>query len=250
MEKGAFIVFRDTKDPKDIHFKVLSEDTQIPEEQLNLRDEVDKVLVVLRMLFPDENDARFEEYFRLLLSLAQTGLVGDGAQPKLAVRALLTLKNEIVDREAGRVKNKYMKNLGKKALWMGGPTFLVALVLNWLGAQLQLQSFLFLWSGCMAGVWLSFGARKTRLRFEDLHVLEGDRLEPVVRLIFAGLLTVIFGLLFSTGAVVVKVGALTTADFTRNLQIALLIGMIFGFSETALPSALASQASSFVKTSR
>jgi hypothetical protein len=81
-------------------------------------------------------------------------------------------------------------------------------------------------------------------------VLEEDRLEPVVRLIFAGLLTVIFGLLFSTGAVVVKVGALTTADFTRNLQIALLIGMIFGFSETALPSALASQASSFVKTGR
>jgi hypothetical protein len=55
----------------------------------------------------------------------------------------------------------------------------------------------------MAGVRLSFGARKTSIRFEDLHILEEDRLEPLVRLVFAGLLTLVLALLFSTQAVTI-----------------------------------------------
>lgn len=251
MAKGAFRVWQDRENPRDIHFEHTSEDIPIPEEQLKLRDDIDSVLIVLRTLFPEENDVRFNEYFRPLLSLAQTGLVGDSAQPKLAEGALTALKNEIVVREAGRVKNKYMKSLGKKAFLLGAPPLIVAFILYSLIPQLQLlQNYLFLWAACMAGVWLSFGARKTRFRFEDLSIPEKDRLEPTVRLVFAGLITIVFGLLFATGAVEVKVGGISLADFTQNFQIALLLGMILGFSETALPSVLASKASAFVRMER
>jgi hypothetical protein len=69
-----------------------------------------------------------------------------------------------------------------------------------------LAGFFALWSGCMAGVWLSFGARKATFKFEDLHIPEQDRLAPVIRLFFVGLLTIILGFAFSVGAVAVNIG--------------------------------------------
>ncbi|MCJ7579000.1 MAG: hypothetical protein MUP98_00525 [Candidatus Aminicenantes bacterium] len=248
MSKGAFLVYPDKENPKDIHFEYVSGIEKIPGEQLELREEIDRVLVVLRALFPNENDINFNEYFRPLLSLAQAGLVGENAQPKLAKGALDALKNEILAREAGRVKNKYMKNLGKKAFLFGGLPLFIGLIFYWIAPQLRLLwTYLLLWAGCMAGVWLSFGARKADYRFEDLHIPEKDRLEPSVRLVFSGLISIIFGLLFATGAIEMKVGGILLSNFISNFQIALLLGMILGFSETTLPSALASKASSFIR---
>ena len=98
----------------------------------------------------------------------------------------------------------------------------------------------------MAGVWLSFGARKATFRFEDLHIPEQDRLEPMIRLFFAGLLTVILGLLFSVNAVSLTVGSITTSEINSNFRVALLIGMLCGFSEQILSSKVAKEASSFL----
>lgn len=223
MAQGAFIVFRDEKDPRDIHFKLASEgNAPVPGDQLTLRDEIDKTLTVLRGIFPP-NDQRFEEYFRPLLSLAQAGLVGNAAQPELAQRALMTLKEQIVAREAGRIKNQYMKRLGLRAVMLGAPALALAVGLSFLASWLETaRSFLVLWSGCMAGVWLSFGARKTVLKFEELHIPEEDRLEPIVRLCFGGLLTVIIGLLFSTKAVVITLGSVESWHFVKNSELAVV----------------------------
>lgn len=249
MAKGAFVVFRDKENPRDINFQLASSDiSSVPEEQKNLKAEIEKVLTVLRTLFPENENERFEEYFRPLLSLAQAGLVSDNPQTKISAHTLVELKNEIVVREGGRVKNKYMIRLGLNAILIACPLLIVALILNWLAPQLQIfKNFSILWVGCMAGVWISFGARKAHFRFEDLHIPEEDRLEPFVRLCFAGIITIIFGLMFSTGFVEVKTGEFLLADFTNNSQIALLLGMVLGFSETVLPSILASKTSAFIR---
>jgi len=68
---GAFTVYRDEQNSKDIHFEMQVAD--VPREQLDLRDDVATTLTVLRMIVTDET--RFEEYFRSLLSLSQAGLV-------------------------------------------------------------------------------------------------------------------------------------------------------------------------------
>jgi hypothetical protein len=246
MAKGCFVVSRDPQNARDIDFSLLPAVGPVPDEQLRLRDEVDHVLTVLRMLF-DEKDTRYEEYFRPLLSLAQAGLVGDSAQPELGLRALTSLKGDVTSREGGRVKNKYLKVLGYQALIVGGPALLLGL-----GAAFVVQdqplvrNFLFLWAGCMAGVWLSFGARKTVFAFDDLHIPEQDRMEPLVRLVFAGLLTVIIGLLFSTHAVEVTLGAIKSSDLEKRSDVAILIGMLCGFSEKALSSQVGRQASALL----
>jgi hypothetical protein len=250
---GAFQVSRDNEDPRDIRFSIVANAGPPPKDQLNLKAEVEAALTVLRMLFAD--DRQFETYFRPLLSLAQAGLVGQHAQPDVALGALTALKNEITAREAGKVKNRYMRTLGLRALWVGAPVLIVAVGLYlvthnyWGGKSANLSifiNFLFLWSGCMAGVWLSFGARKTILRFEDLHIPEEDRLEPVIRLIFAGLLTVIIGLFFSLRVLTINLGAITTDQINVSVKLAALIGMLGGFSEKALSSAVARQASRLI----
>jgi hypothetical protein len=244
MPKGVFWVGPDKDNPRDIRFQIASQDvTEIPEDQLRLRDEVDRALMILRMLFPD-GDSRFNEYFRPMLSLAQAGLVGDAAEPKLASGALEVLKSEITAREGGRIKNQYMKNLGVRALLLCCPVLIAALLTRHYYPNLAyLPNFLFLWSGCMVGVWLSFGARKTFVRFEDLHIPEEDRLEPVVRLFFAGCLTIVIGLLFSLKALVVTFGAISTEQINNSVRVALLIGLLGGVSEQVLSTAVAKQAS-------
>ena len=83
----------------------------------------------------------------------------------------------------------------------------------------------------MAGVWLSFGARKRHFKFEDLQILEQDLLEPFVRLFFTGLLTLVLGLLLSTKILVIALGSVESWQFTQDSSLALLIGILSGFSE-------------------
>lgn len=246
MAKGTFIVAQDPKNSKDILFQVASGDVkEIPEDQLILRDEIDRALTVIRAAFRDDEN-RFNHYFRQLLSLAQTGLVGDAAQPEFARRALIVLKNDIVASEGSAIKNRYMKALGFRALTLAIPGIAWALGAFFLSGSIVVSNFGLLWASCMSGVWLSFGARKTVIEFEHLHVLEEDMLEPYVRLAFAGLLTIIIGLLFSTRAVTVTMGSLTSADIVSRYDVTILIGMLCGFSEKALSTKVASQAAAIL----
>jgi len=242
MAKGLFVVSRDKDNPRDILFNTRNNITELDDEdQLSLRDEIDRTLAVLRILFKDD-DENFNYYFSPILSLAQAGLVGDNAAPKVAKRALNELKNEIVAREGGKVKNKYMKELGKKALSLAIPAVIIAIVLDFFTILPSIVVFLFLWSGCMVGVWLSFGVRKTILKFENLAVIEEDRLEPTIRLIFTGLLTTMIGLLLFTEVIKINVGSVSSTDLSSNISVAILIGMICGFSEKALPDKIKEQA--------
>lgn len=243
MAKGAFAVMPDEDNPRDIHFKVqVDEGEEIPAEQQRLRDDIARTLIVLRMLYAD-GDGRFEEYHRRVLSLAQTGLVGDRAQPDLARRALRTLKEEITAREGGRVKNRHMKRLGGWAASFAGVPLVVVMTTGLLDIALaEFKSFALLWAGSMIGVWLSFGARKRVISFEDLHIIEEDRLEPPVRLLFAGFLTILLGLSLSTGALSVALGGIQATQFTGSVEVAVLLGMLCGFTEKALPMTVAAEA--------
>jgi hypothetical protein len=57
------------------------------------------------------------------------------------------------------------------------------------------------------------------------------------------LLTLLVGLLFSTEVVSVQLGSVNTAELDSNARLALLIGALCGFSEQALSSSVAQQAS-------
>ena len=86
----------------------------------------------------------------------------------------------------------------------------------------------------MLGIWISFGARKTTLTFEELTTIEEDRLEPFMRLIFTGAISMVFGLLFYKNAITLNFGTLSTKEINDDSFTAIVFGVILGLSEQVL----------------
>jgi hypothetical protein len=243
---GAFRVYQEPEDVRDIRFEICEDSNgEIPQAQLQLRDQCYAALTVIRIICPEER--KFREYFNHLLSLAQAGLVGSTANPELAQRTLEGLKQDITAREAGRIKNGYMKKLGYYAALGVALCGIMLAVLKWGQAGVWPQNLATFEIGTMLGVWLSFGTRKPVLKFEDLHVLEEDQLEPVVRLVFAGILAATVAIVFYLHVLNVTLGALSTDRIATDPWAALLFGILSGVGEKALSTNVSHQAAILLK---
>ena len=165
--------------------------------------------------------------------------------------ALRALEADIVEREAGPIKNHYMRKLGGWALLFGGVGLTAYLFCQHFPtipfAEFHRYRTVFLvWAGSMAGAWASFASRKVVLGFADLVALEEDRIEPQLRLIFTGTLTIILALVFATGVADVEVGSFKASGLMHSGAVALLLGAFAGLGEKALPSAVMSRATSVI----
>jgi hypothetical protein len=255
MAKGNYIVSAIDENTT-ILFQLSPEaDQDIPAEQNELLFDVQATLEVVRQLYIKDKKL-FAHYFDMLLKLAQVGLVGAAAQPPLAKMALAQLKTEVTNRESGRVKNDYLKNLGLKALLLGLPALIIGAVISYCNCKWVcvdclncgcIARLFILWAGSMAGVWLSFAITRTYLSFDDLAILEKDRLNPFLRLIFTGLLALIFALLFIKKAIVINLGGLSSNDICSEPVSALLIGVILGLNEKIIGSTLTKKTAELFK---
>lgn len=233
---------RDRQDgSRDINFQLKRVD--VPADQLELKNKIERTYSLLLRLYAADR-AEFNEAFDKLLSLAQVGLVGPKASTPVAAEALSGLHAEIVDREAGRVKNAYVRKLGSWAAWLAGISACVGFIAADVSTDRTIPSYCALWVGCMLGTWLSFSVRKVRLGFFDLAQVEDDQLDPGLRLIFTGSLTVVLGLVLQNSLVQITVGEFSAREFLSEYTAALLLGSLAGLAEKALPSHLAEKASS------
>lgn len=260
MPAGSYVVtFDDEKKCIDINFEE-NNNNSIPPEQTILKDEVQDTQTVLQEIYKKDKDtARFSEYHQRLFSIAKGGLTGLDPKTELARRDLVSFQDDVTTREAGRVKHRHLKRLGKYAAGLGVSCFLVASVLYVLDKNGRLRNlggtielirvinFLYLWSGCMTGVWLSFGIRKPTLQFFELHNPEPDLLHPLMRLLFAGLLTVIISLLLVSGAMSVEIGRFSTKGIYDDGVAAWLVGALCGVSEQLLSQQVTKQAARFFR---
>ncbi|HEV2268668.1 MAG TPA: hypothetical protein VGR92_04345 [Steroidobacteraceae bacterium] len=244
MAKGYFVVTQDG-DNLDILYKVAPDAKgDCPDDQLALKNALEATEAALKVLYPDDGLRR--PRFRELLSLAQVGLEGDNADPKVAAAALANLKQSILVTEGGARKNHYLKKLGTLGAGFAAPPLVAAVVLQWLHVCWTAHSFpcekyigLFvhfclLWVGAIVGAWVSYGLRTETLTFEDLMTPEEDRLEPGVRLIFVGVLALVTGLALYVKLLEISFGTISSRDFVSRTGLALLIGFLMGSSERAL----------------
>ena len=232
----------------------------VPDEYSALEIDIERTLAVLKVIFGGRrhrsaNLAAFRQYFNRLGFLALASLGQD--QPRLGRLALTGLQEEVVTREAGRVKNRYVRRLGSYALAMAAPGIgfyffcryypIYALApADTTNLLYRFREFISMLVGSLLGTWLSFSLRRPTLGFWDLANLEQDLLNPGIRLIFVGGLTTVVGLLFATHAVDVKIGDFNTAGFLTSGIVAVLIGCLCGVGEQGLTTAVARRASDFV----
>lgn len=233
---------------KDILFNVIN--PGCPASQNELKNDVERTLSAIKIIFENSKDGKFEESFAKLLRLAQLGLIGLTPDTTSARYALESLKHEIVAREGGRIKNSYMRTLGIWALGFSLCAVIAYFITdNYLNCRGNIKNFFLIWGACMAGTWCSFAARKLVLTFDDLSLIEEDRLDPPIRLIFSGLLTLILSLVFITGFAEVQVGSFKTSEILMYETYALLFGAFCGLAEKALPASALNKANAMVKAS-
>lgn len=254
MEKGAYIVSSHPDIKYDINFSVKPNITVVSEVQQKLHLEIEKTLVVVRKLF-ENSETELEKYYSQILTIAQAGLVPQNAQPAISYKALQQLKEEIVNIKSGEVKNSYFKLLGVQAIKLAWIPLAIALIVKLFNYYFSIPTFndlnvfanfSLMWTACMAGIWLSFGARKTILTFEELTTIEEDRLEPIMRLIFTGVISLVFGLLFFKQAVTINFGSVSSKDIQNDSFTAMIFGVLLGLSEQVLGKKITKKAATIL----
>ncbi len=252
----------------DIYFGVPETAPQpLPRDQSELQQDIAEVLRTVQQLYlqPTEgsnvrSSSQFRKYYVRLFRLAQLGLEGANVSPEISQSALVAIRGNLIDDEAGRIKNDHLKQLGMTALKMALPFILLYLILRLtpsdsllarvflaIGIEsVMLANFMMLWVGCFLGVWLSYGIRTSEFSIEDLTVTDDDRLQPAIRLLFAGTLTMILGIVFVLGLIQVSVGNFSLTDFSANPMLGFLVGTFCGVSELLLPSTVGKQATEFI----
>jgi len=256
MPCGDFIVSPNSSNDDIVFQPKPSMTGQLTQEEQDFIFNVESTLNVVRFLYKAKPTNDFANYFDQLLKSAQLGLVGPVCQLTISKRAVDQIRSEITDRESSRIKNTYLKALGAKALRFGAPVLLLAWIFN-LCSGTKLYNFMdvnamvslfFIWPGCMAGVWLSFSITRPTLGFDDLMIIEKDGLEPAMRLLFTGLLSMVFALLFMKGAMSISLGKLSSGHLKGDEISSFIIGCILGLNEKLIGSSLTTKTAALFKS--
>lgn len=232
---GCFVVAANSEEAFDIKCELHpnAAKSDIPEQQQNLYVAVESANNVIKSLRNTRDEIK-QKYFNKLLSLAQAGLVGDTAQPDLALKSLAELKGEMILIEGQRIKNDYMKDLGMKAAIL----FCIACVLYcgskcWEITQ-PFSMYLLVIIGSFLGTWVSFGARRFSISFEQLSLLEEDMMSPWIRLLYIGACSVILALFLNTQLVSLSIGAISTSSLRDCPELQLSLGVLCGLIESKI----------------
>lgn len=193
-----------------------------------------------------------KNYVHQLKEIADEGLLSVHTTV-YAAQKLELFKEAFVQREADRVKNHHVKVLGYWTVMFAaaflvliGLTLLPVVETSFLADKLaKSRVFLLLSVGACVGTWLSFSLRRVNLGFDDLILLEPDRLNPTARIIFVVILTCIIGGILDLQWIQISFAGkpLTLSD---PIESALLIGTFCGIAERSLSGAIVGKADGLV----
>jgi hypothetical protein len=236
----------------DIYFKMIKPGS--PADQLALKGDVEQsTSAVLAIYSTEPQSAKRHEAIGRLLKIAQLGLVGTAPGTAEAAAALKLFKNDIVSKEAARIKNGYMLKLGIWAAGFGAVAWTCYVMCDlrpqlFLAQVVKYRNVFLTSTGAFIGGWASFATRKVVLSFEDLAALEDDMVEPPLRLVFTAILTTVLFLIFATGFANVSVGQFNSAGILLSGSVAALTGLLAGLSEKILPAAILKKATSLISS--
>jgi hypothetical protein len=197
-----------------------------------------------------------KKYMNRLLNIAQVGLVGTNAQPKLAIKSVQMLKEEILLHEGGKIKNRNLVNLGLCALWLGALFFLTGYFLRLVSngailagtffsdtiGTMSISPYFIVFAGAVIGAWIGYGVEKKNLKFKDLAIVHQDRLKSLPRLILFGLSGAILLLFLNSGIIELDFGNISNNLLMSSIKYQLLLGVFAGILGNKLTSGLVEKA--------
>ncbi|MGL5724291.1 hypothetical protein [Cetobacterium sp.] len=233
MEKfKGFYVQKNANDEDDIEFSVQEPSQEIPKNYNELFSEVEKLRADIIKIFEKDKIGK-EKYFQMLLTLAQAGLAGENSNPDLGLIALKSLKNDILTVEGQKFKTKYMISLGKNAAINAVITLVLFFAMSNF-FKFSTIKYLLVFSGAMIGSWISFGIRKLDISFKDLVNFEKDLMPCQIRLIFIGIVSVIFAMLVNNNLIDISVSNFKLSTLFLKSETTLLFGILCGILDKNL----------------
>lgn len=233
-----------------VEFNLKPRDTQdeIPEEQRTLSHGIYGAAGVLKLLNEqkvfDKDQASLKEFRERLLQVAQVGLAASHVKSKLAATALDQIRDEIVLRKGRPVQFRYLLVLLQ---WAGLGAVVAGLVVA--AAEIAvagLRGYGWVLMGSMAGAWMSVAAGRREISFEELPYFLDSFLEPIIRLVFVGLLAVTVALFLHLDVLSISFLQVDFSEFAGNVGVALLLGVVAGIGERTLSVRLVKRAQEVV----
>ena len=226
----------------------------IPEEQREINYGVYGTWGVLKLLreqgvFKDEDNS-FTEFRGRLLQVAEVGLAAKHVRTHLAAKALDQIREEISLRKGITIKLKYLSRLaGWALLGVAAGASLVYIAAKGIPGLYSpdpstpgLKGYGWVVIGSMAGAWMSVASTRRKVAFEEMPDFLSSRFEPLIRLIFVGLLAASFALFLQHDLLTLKVSEVDFKNFSSEVGVALLLGLIAGISEKAVSVRIISRA--------
>ncbi len=239
--KGAFELER-----SDDEFNLKPRDDRsgpVPDDQRKISGEVYEIRNILKLLreqgkFKKDSEA-YDEFIKRILQAAYVGCVSPNVDTTLATVALEQIRADVVRRKGRRIIYDYLMFLGLWVLAGIGAGAAIAVASEfWTG----LAGYGWLIIGSMVGAWLSVAAGRREVSFDGIPDFLNYGHEPLIRMVFVGVLAAGFGLFLMLGIVSVTVAQFDFAEFPKNIRWALAIGAVAGIGERALSVQLIARA--------
>jgi hypothetical protein len=215
----------------------------IPEDQRKVSHEVYAVRNTLKLLkkLTRVDDKDYDEFIERVKQAARVGCDVSNVDTVLAATALDDIRGDVVRRYGRKIAFRYLLAL---AAWAGGGVVLGFIVIGtslWSGLEV-LSGYGYLLVGSMVGAWLSVATSRWEIAFDGIQEFVDTSVEPLVRLLFVGLLAMAFGLFLQLGIIPINVDKVPLTTFYETPQWALFLGIIAGVGEKALSMQLLTRA--------
>jgi hypothetical protein len=238
----------------------------IPPEEEKARQQLEYISSVLRIVFPDQKPGHFREHFATLLVMAQGAFTPAGFLPE-SLNTLDVLKREIVQQAGPQIKADYLKRLAKWVLCAFALILVISYSIEWSNnryggsrpervaprtadsgtttsatadATQQVQVSVLhtglLLAFSMWGLFFASCTRNLTPTFDSLVIPDTDLMHPWVRLTFHGIAILVLVMAFQVRMITVAFGdTFSTAQINQNTSIAILVGLLLGIAERAVP---------------
>ncbi|KYL35685.1 hypothetical protein A2I96_13405 [Pseudoalteromonas tetraodonis] len=232
MSDPYFDISRYPKDsPTDIAFTPISKDV-VPKEYLKFKSDVEAFISTNKVLFKDDAVTR-EQFYEEVYSVASLCYSGEKSDLLTAKQALDDIKGEVLSQHWLKARSKILINYGIAALIISLLLFVSRFLFD------DNYSFYFIsLIGTCVGSWLSVAIRTKLLLFDEIRQNISENASPYIRCIFACVLSFACLIMFKVGVIEIKLGGISSKEIGTSIEIAIALGILFGFSEKYLISTM------------
>ncbi len=224
--------------PTDIAFTPVNQKA-IPKEYLRFKSDVESFVSTINLLFGKDQGTRLQFYDEVYYA-AELCFSGDKNDFTTAIQTLEEIKDKLTSNYWAKVRDGILIKYGYAVFWI---SILLAIGVFFSGDDHQFYYVSVL--GSCVGSWLSLAIRTKQLIFDDIHHHLSEVSSPYIRCVFTCAISFFFVIFLKVGFVEIKLGTISSKDLSTNLEIALALGALLGFSEKYLVSSISNKSKRF-----